>query len=114
MKYVIPVVNGGCLGDLVCNTWLVDVQFECWMPLAMSDPGVVESMLMRACLSLDHISGSRKYEKAANQYKLRTIQSANQSLSSPDEQLRIDDAAISKTTMLLVDEVSDTSEVHTV
>lgn len=76
-----------------------------WIPLALTDPGLLNGILISACRSLHVLySGRSPYLNAAVRYKVSCIRSVNDDISKEPAAPR--DATIAKAIMLSGDEVS--------
>lgn len=93
-----PVVGGNT------KAWFTSMQLKCWLPFALSDLGLVTTLLLHACRSLDMLSGFPNYAGMYTAYKHQCIQFTNKSLSI--EETRVSDATIAMVMALLSESYS--------
>lgn len=98
-----PVVGGNT------KAWFTSMQLKCWLPFALSDLGLLTTLLLHACRSLDVLSGFPNYAGMYTAYKHQCIQFTNNSLSFEDT--RVSDATIAMVMALLSESVSS-SPLH--
>jgi hypothetical protein len=95
-----------------CNElapYYVDRMTRAWVPLALTDAGLLASLFLTACR---HLSGSypqqqqeqqqQRFTKLSMQYKLDCLQSLREAISVKTS---FDDATVAKTVMMAYDEV---------
>ncbi|KAH6989924.1 hypothetical protein EDB80DRAFT_163245 [Ilyonectria destructans] len=75
-----------------------------WIPLAMTDPGMLNGILVPACRNLHSLQGEGQYLEMALRYKVACIVSLNMDLS--EQGGKPGDSSIAKAIILAGDEVS--------
>ena len=84
----------------------VDCMARAWVPLALTDTGLLDCLFLAACrhLSQNHQQQvqQQQFLQLAVRYKLECVQSLMETISA---KLTFDDATVAKTVMLAYDEV---------
>ncbi|KAL7954572.1 hypothetical protein V8C34DRAFT_294061 [Trichoderma compactum] len=103
VNYVIPFSNGSCHRNKDSSSrWLINLQLKYWIPLALSDRGLMAALFLQSCHSLGVLNPHQDYADMSTKYRLQCIQSTNASLAVRDTQMS--DATISKVMIMAVDE----------
>ncbi|KAL6691299.1 hypothetical protein J3F84DRAFT_387291 [Trichoderma pleuroticola] len=103
VNYVIPFSNGSCHRNKdSSNRWLINLQLKYWIPLALSDRGLMAALFLQACQSLGALNPCQNYVDMSTKYRLQCIQSTNASLATTATQMS--DATIAKVMIMAVDE----------
>ena len=100
MTAVVPLMR---CNDLAA--YYVDRMTKAWVPLALTDKGLICALLLAACRHLyEHCQQAQQQQFAqlAAQYKLTCVRSLREAISS---ELFFSDATITKAVMLAYDEV---------
>jgi hypothetical protein len=91
-----------------CNeiaAYFVERMTRAWVPLALTDAGLLDSIFLTACR---HLSGKnwqqqqQQYTELSVQYKLNCLRSLREAISVKTS---FNDATVAKTVMLVYDEV---------
>lgn len=105
VNYIIPFSNGSCHRNKdSSNRWLINLQLKHWIPLALSDRGLMAALFLQSCHSLEALNPCQNYADMSTTYRLQCIQSTNASLAKTATQMS--DATIAKVMIMAVDEVS--------
>jgi hypothetical protein len=105
INYIIPFSNGSCHRNKESsNRWLINMQLKHWIPLALSDRGLMAALFLQSCQSLGALNPCQNYADMSTKYRLQCIQSTNASLATRDRQMS--DATIAKVMIMAIDEVS--------
>lgn len=105
VNYVIPFSNGSCHKNKdSSNRWLINMQLKHWIPLALSDRGLMAALFLQSCHSLGALNPCQSYADMSTKYRIQCIQSTNASLATTATQMS--DATIAKVMIMAVDEVS--------
>lgn len=80
------------------------MQLKHWIPLALSDRGLMAALFLQSCHSLEALNPCQNYSDMSIKYRLQCIQSTNASLATTSTQMS--DATIAKVMIMAVDEVS--------
>ncbi|KAL7803875.1 hypothetical protein V8C43DRAFT_396 [Trichoderma afarasin] len=103
VNYIIPFSNGSCHRNKdSSNRWLINMQLKHWIPLALSDRGLMAALFLQSCHSLGVLNPCQNYADMSTKYRLQCIQSTNASLATTAEQMS--DATIAKVMIMAVDE----------
>ncbi|KAL5089054.1 hypothetical protein Trisim1_005911 [Trichoderma cf. simile WF8] len=103
VNYIIPFSNGSCHKNKESsNRWLINLQLKHWIPLALSDRGLMAALFLQSCHSLAVLNPCQNYADMSTKYRLQCIQSTNDSLSKTATQMS--DATIAKVMIMAVDE----------
>ncbi|KAL6790940.1 hypothetical protein J3E68DRAFT_81881 [Trichoderma sp. SZMC 28012] len=103
VNYIIPFSNGSCHKNKdSSNRWLINMQLKHWIPLALSDRGLMAALFLQSCHSLGVLNPSQDYADMSTKYRLQCIQSTNASLAKTATQMS--DATIAKVMIMAVDE----------
>ncbi|KAK8096253.1 hypothetical protein PG999_014275 [Apiospora kogelbergensis] len=103
IHHVILTNKGRCLETGIdAQPWFTSMQLKCWLPFALADPGLLATLLLQSCRSLESTGDSGSYYTAtyAN-YKQQCIQWVNHCLSSEDR--RTSDATVAMVMVLLTE-----------
>ncbi|KAK4078926.1 transcriptional regulator family: Fungal Specific TF [Trichoderma harzianum] len=103
INYIVPFSNGSCHRNKdSSNWWLINMQLKHWIPLALSDRGLMAALFLQSCHSLEALNPCQNYADMSTKYRLQCIQSTNASLAKTATQLS--DATIAKVMIMAVDE----------
>ncbi|KAL6819979.1 hypothetical protein V8C40DRAFT_252055 [Trichoderma camerunense] len=103
INYIIPFSNGSCHRNKdSSNRWLINMQLKHWIPLALSDRGLMAALFLQSCHSLEVLNPRQNYANMSTKYRLQCIQSTNASLAKTATQMS--DATIAKVMIMAVDE----------
>ncbi|KAH0531270.1 hypothetical protein TsFJ059_000125 [Trichoderma semiorbis] len=103
VNYIIPFSNGSCHRNKdSSNQWLINMQLKHWIPLALSDRGLMAALFLQSCHSLRELNPCQNYSDMSTKYRLQCIQSTNTSLAKTATQMS--DATIAKVMIMAVDE----------
>ncbi|KAM6478031.1 hypothetical protein HDV62DRAFT_371793 [Trichoderma sp. SZMC 28011] len=103
VNYIIPFSNGSCHKNKdSSNRWLINMQLKHWIPLALSDRGLMAALFLQSCHSLEALNPCQNYSDMSIKYRLQCIQSTNASLATTSTQMS--DATIAKVMIMAVDE----------
>ncbi|KAK4064135.1 transcriptional regulator family: Fungal Specific TF [Trichoderma aggressivum f. europaeum] len=103
VNYVIPFSNGSCHKNRNSSSrWLIDLQLKHWIPLALSDRGLMAALFLQSCHSLGVLNPHQDYADMSTKYRLQCIQSTNASLATTATQMS--DATIAKVMIMAIDE----------
>ncbi|KAL6835705.1 hypothetical protein J3E69DRAFT_319363 [Trichoderma sp. SZMC 28015] len=103
VNYIIPFSNGSChRNKKSSNRWLINMQLKHWIPLALSDRGLMAALFLQSCHSLEALNPCQNYSDMSTKYRLQCIQSTNASLATTASQMS--DATIAKVMIMAVDE----------
>lgn len=103
VNYIIPFSNGSCHKNKdSSNRWLINMQLKHWIPLALSDRGLMAALFLQSCHSLGALNSCQNYADMSTKYRIQCIQSTNASLATTATQLS--DATIAKVMIMAVDE----------
>ncbi|PKK43609.1 hypothetical protein CI102_13521, partial [Trichoderma harzianum] len=103
INYIIPFSNGSCHRNKESsNRWLINMQLKHWIPLALSDRGLMAALFLQSCQSLGALNPCQNYADMSTKYRLQCIQSTNASLATRDRQMS--DATIAKVMIMAIDE----------
>ncbi|KAK8087545.1 hypothetical protein PG997_002506 [Apiospora hydei] len=104
INHVILFNRGRCRegGGSSSPPWFTSMQLKCWLPFALADHGLLASLLLQSCRSLESSIGRPgSYTDTYMVYKQKCIQWVNECVSS--EHRRASDATISMVTVLLTE-----------
>ncbi|KAK9413886.1 hypothetical protein SUNI508_11582 [Seiridium unicorne] len=83
------------------KAWFTSMQLKCWLPFALADIGLLTTLFLSSCRSLEIMSEFQDYTSMYAAYKHQCIRSTNESLSF--EKTRVSDTTIAMV-MVLVSE----------
>ncbi|KAL7916710.1 hypothetical protein GGI35DRAFT_48695 [Trichoderma velutinum] len=103
INYIIPFSNGSCHRNWNSSyRWLINLQLEYWIPLALSDRGLMAALFLQSCQSLEALNPCQNYADLSTKYRLQCIQSTNASLATRATQMS--DSTIAKVMIMAIDE----------
>ena len=102
INIVIPKGGFGNTSFPCLEAYIQGIKAE-WIPLALSDPGMLDGIFVSVCRSLHSLHGGGPYLEYALRYKLTCLASLNNSISEEGSEPR--DASIAKAIILAGDEV---------
>ncbi|KAL6796249.1 hypothetical protein GGI42DRAFT_331242 [Trichoderma sp. SZMC 28013] len=103
VNYIVPFSNGSCHRNKDSSSrWLINLQLKYWIPLALSDRGLMAALFLQSCHSLGVLNPCQNYADMSTKYRLQCIQSTNASLAMRATQMS--DATIAKVMIMAVDE----------
>ncbi|QYS92781.1 hypothetical protein H0G86_000178 [Trichoderma simmonsii] len=103
INYIIPFSNGSChKNNDGSSRWLINMQLKHWIPLALSDRGLMAALFLQSCHSLGALNPCQDYADMSTKYRLQCIQSTNASLAKTATQMS--DSTIAKVMIMAVDE----------
>lgn len=106
LQYIIPFSNGSChVAGCSSGDDFVAMQLRYWIPLALSDLGLIAALFLQSCRSLEALNTSQSYTKMSTKYRLQCIQSTKAALST-NYATQISDSTIAKVMIMASEEVS--------
>jgi hypothetical protein len=85
--------------------YYTDRMTRAWVPLALTDTGLLDSIFLTACRHLSANDSEKQQQRFTNlsvQYKVECLRSLREAVSS---KMTFDDADVAKAVMLVYDEV---------
>ncbi|KAK9773558.1 hypothetical protein SCAR479_09702 [Seiridium cardinale] len=86
------------------KAWFTSMQLKCWLPFALADIGLLTSLFLSSCRSLEMMTEFQNYTGMYATYKHQCIRSTNESLSF--EKTRVSDTTIAMVMVLVSESIA--------